>query len=95
MATILTTVDMFDKLLSKFSSLKTLRLLSGLSHFFSNSRKLRLKCPLTTNELLKHRKLIIRKVQLQCSDTETFKVNKKQLNGKVIEEGLDQCFCKI
>ena len=76
---------MFDKLLPKFSSLKTLRVLSWISGFLSNSRKHRLKGQLTTYEILKQRKLIIRKVQLQYSDTE------KQLNVKVSEE---KCFGK-
>ena len=86
---------MFDKLLSKFSHLRTLRVLGWTSRFRSNSRKHRLKGPLTTNELLKQRKLIIRKVQLQYSDTEKFKKNQKQLNVKVSEEGLYQCFVRI
>ena len=75
-----------------FSLLETLRVLSWISCFLSNSGKDRLKGPLTTNELLKERKLIIRKVQLHYSDTETFKINKKQLIMKVSEEGLHQCF---
>ena len=83
---------MFDKLLSKFSLLKTLRILSWISRFLSNTRKHRLKGPLTTNELLKQRKLIIRKVKLQYCDTESFKINQKQLNVKVSEEGLYRCF---
>ena len=58
LATTLTTENIFDKLLSKFSLLKTLRVLSWMSRFLSNSRKHRLKGPLTTNELLKQRKLI-------------------------------------
>ena len=41
------------------------------------------------------RKFIIKNVQLQCSDTETFKINKKQLNAKVSEEGLYQYFGRI
>ena len=60
LAYILTTENMFDKLLSKFSLLKTLRVLSWISRFLSNSRKDRLKGPLTTNKLLKQRKFIIR-----------------------------------
>ena len=51
---------------------------------FINSRKHRLKAPLTTTELLKQRKLVTGKVQLQYSDTETFKINQKQLNVKEI-----------
>ena len=77
LVTTLTTENMFDKLLSKFSLLNTLRVLSWISRFLSNSRKRRLKGPLTTNELLKQRKLTIRKVQQKYSDTETFKINKK------------------
>ena len=50
---------------------------------------------ITINELLKQRKLIIRKVRQQYSDTETFKTNKKQLNVKASEEGLYQCFGRI
>ena len=41
--------NMFHKLLSKFSLLKTLRVLSWKSRFLSNSSKHRLKGPLTTN----------------------------------------------
>ena len=44
---------------------------------------------------MKRRKLIIRKGQLQYSDTDRFKINKKQQNVKVSEEGLYQCFVKI
>ena len=58
----LTTENMFDKLLSKFSLLKTLEVLSWISCFLSISRKHSLKSPLTNNEFLKQRKLIIRKV---------------------------------
>ena len=54
-----------------------------------------MKGPLTTNELLKQRKLIIKKFQLQYSDTETFKINQKQLNVQVSEEGLYQCFGRV
>ena len=72
---------MFDKLSSKFSLLKTLIVLRWISRILSNSKKHRLKGRLTTNELLKQRKLIIRKVQY-C-DTGTFKINKKQRNVKV------------
>ena len=54
-----------------------------------------MKGPLTTNELLKQSKLIIRKVQLQYSDTETFKIDQKKINVKVSEERLYQCFGKI
>ena len=75
LATILTKENMFDTLLSKFSLLKTLRVLSWISRFLSNSRNDRLKGPLTTNELMKQRKLIIRKVQLQYSNTQAFKIN--------------------
>ena len=72
-----------------------MRVLSWISHFLRNSRTHRLKGLLTTNELLKQRKLIIGKVQLQYSDTEMLKTNQKQLNVKVNEEGLDQCFGRI
>ena len=51
-----------------------------------------MKGPLTTNELLKQSKLIIRKVQLQFSDTE---IDQKKINVKVSEERLYQCFGKI
>lgn len=68
---------MFDKLLSKLFLLKTVRVLSWVSRFLSNSRKSRLKDTLTSNELFKERKLIIRKVQLQYRVTETFKINQK------------------
>ena len=83
---------MFDTLLSKFSLLKTSRVLSWKSCFLGNPRKHVLKGPLATNKLLKQIKLIIRKVQLQYSDTKTFKISRKQLNVKVSEEGLYQCF---
>ena len=86
---------MFVKLLPKFLFLKTLRVLSWVSRFLSNSRKHRLTGSLTTNELLKQRKLIMKKVQLQCTDTETFKINRKQLNVKVNEEGFYQCFGRM
>ena len=65
MATTSATENIFDKLLSKFSLLKTLGVLSWIGCFLSNFRKHRLKDPLTANELLKQRKLIFRKVQLQ------------------------------
>ena len=74
---------MFHKLLSKFSFLKTMRVFSWINRFLSNSRNHILKDPSTTNKLLKQRKLITRKCQLQYSDTETFNINQKQLNGKV------------
>ena len=95
LATTLTIENIFDKLLSKFLLLKTLRVLRWISRFLSNSRKHSLKGPLTTNELLKQRKLIIRKIQLQYVDIETFKINKKHLHVKVSEEGLYQCFGRI
>ena len=84
---------MFDKLSSKFSLLKTLIVLRWISRILSNSKKHRLKGRLTTNELLKQRKPIIRKVRY-C-DTGTFKINKKQRNVKVSEKGLYQCFGRI
>ena len=68
---------MFDKLLSKLFLLKTVRVLSWVSRFLSNSRKSRLKDTLTSNELFKERKLIIWKIQLQYRVTETFKINQK------------------
>ena len=37
----------------------------------------------------------MKRVQLQCSDTEKFKINQKQLNVKVSEEGLYQYFGRI
>ena len=80
---------MFDKLLSKILLHITLRVLSWISRFLSKSRKHRVKSPLTTNELWKRRKLIVRKVQLYLN------VNKKQSNMKVREEGLYQCFDRI
>ena len=86
---------MFDTLLSKFSLLKTVRVLSWISRFLSNSRNDRLKGLLTTNELMKQRKVIIRKVQLQYSDTQAFKINQKLLNVKVSEEGLYHYFGRI
>ena len=54
-----------------------------------------MKGPLTTNELSKQSKLIIRKVQLQYSHAETFKIDQKKINVKVSEEKLYQCFGKI
>ena len=62
-------------------------MLGWIRHFLSFSSKHSLKSPLTTDELLKQRKLIIREVQLQYSDTQTFKINQGQLNVKVNEEG--------
>ena len=72
-----------------------MRVLSRINRFLSNFRKYRLKGPLTTNELLKQIKLIIRKLQLQYSDTETFKINQKELNVQMSEVGLYQCFGRI
>lgn len=62
---------------------------------FSVTLRHRLIGPLTTNELLMQRKLIIKKHKLQYSGTETFKINQKQFNLKVTEEGLYQSFGRI
>ena len=67
----------------KLFPFKTLTILSWISHFLSNSKKHRWKGPLTINELLEQRKLVIRKVQEQYNDTGTSTINKKQLNVKV------------
>ena len=95
LATTLTTENMFHKLLSKALLLKTLRVLSWISRFLSNLRRDRFKGPLTTNELLTQRKLIITKVELQYCDTETFKINQKQFNVKVGGQRLYQCFIRV
>ena len=50
-----TTEKMFDKLLRKFLLLKTLRVLSWISRFLSNSGKYRSTGSLTTSELLKEK----------------------------------------
>ena len=50
-----TTEKTFDKLLRKFLLLKTLRVLSWISRFLSNSGKYRSTGSLTTNELLKEK----------------------------------------
>ena len=68
---------------------------SWISAFHSNFRKRWLKGPLNTNDFLKQRKFIIRKVQLHYSDTQMFKINQIKLYVKVSEEGLYQCFSKI
>ena len=44
---------------------------------------------------MKQKKFIIRKVQIQYRDTETFKTDPTQLNVKVSEERLCQCFGRI
>ena len=67
----------------KLFPFKTLTILSWTSHFLSNFKKHRWKGPLTINELLEQRKLVIRKVQEQYNDTGTSTINKKQLNVKV------------
>ena len=67
----------------------------GLATFFSNSKTHRSIGPLTTNELSIQRKLIIKELKLQYSGTETFKINQKQFNLKVTEEGLYQSFGRI
>ena len=54
-----------------------------------------MKGPLNTNDFLKQRKFIIRKVQLHYSDTQMFKINQIQLYVKVSEEVLYQCFSRI
>ena len=51
------TQNMFDKLLSKSLLPKTLRILSWINHFLSYSRKHKMKDKLTTNELLKQKKV--------------------------------------
>ena len=80
--TIFTTENMFDKRLSKFALLKTLKVSSCISSFLSNFRKCWLKDPLNTNELLKQIKFIMTKVQLHYNDTQMFKINQKQLYVK-------------
>ena len=62
---------MFDKLFSKFSLPKTLRVLNWISRFFSNSRKPRLKGLLTAEEPLKQRKFLSENFNYN-NDTETF-----------------------
>ena len=91
----ITTGNMFDRLLSKSSLLKTLRVLSWINRFLSNARKHRLKGLLTTIELWKQRKPIIIKVQLQYVGIKTFNTTQKQLRVKVSEVGLYQCFSRI
>ena len=54
-----------------------------------------MKGPLNTNDFLKQRKFIIRKVQIHYSDTQMFKINQIKLYVKVSEEELYQCFSKI
>ena len=59
----------------------------------SGSREHRLKRPLTTNELLKET-LLSKKFDYD-TDADKIKINQKEFNVKVSEEGLYQCFGRI
>ena len=50
--------NLIDTLLNKFSSSKTLRILSWINYFFNNCRNSKVGGPLTTDKVLVQRKFL-------------------------------------
>ena len=94
-ATIINLEHPVDTLLNKFTLHKTLRILSWVNRFIHNCRKNKISGPLTTEEVLVQKKLLIKREQNKYSETESFRNCKQQLNLKINREGIYECQGRI
>ena len=93
-----TTFDLqnpIDTLLNKFTLRKTLRILSWINRFLSNCRKTKVSGPLTAEKVLVQRKFLIKREQNLYSNTNNFEISRQQLNLKMNQEGIYECYGPI
>ena len=94
-AATVSTVDEIDDLLNKFSLWKFLRILGWINRFINNCRRNKVNGPLTTEEISKQKKFIIKREQKRFQVTEKFKNDKAQLNIQLNCEGILECHGRI
>ena len=85
----------YNYLLSKYELHKTLRILAGIYRFINNSRKVKKSDPLTTEEIDRRRKYLIKQVQREMEHSEKFIDNQKILNLHKNWEGIYECRSRI
>ena len=72
-----------------------LRILAWIYRFFNNSRKVKKSGPLTTEEIDRRRKYLIKQVQREVEHSEKFTYNQKRLNLHKNQEEIYECRGKI
>ena len=85
----------YDKLLVKYTMLKTLRILSWIKRLLTNCKKQQERGPLISSEIENQREFLTKEEQYRYSKCEKGELGKQQLNLKVSEESLYKCYCRI
>lgn len=87
--------NQLDNPLEKFHLWKVLSIFCWINRFINNSRRSKVSDPLTTEEMIKQRKYLIRREQQHFENSEKFINDQQQLNLKMNEEGLYECRGRI
>ena len=72
-----------------------MRILAWIYRFINNSRKVKKSGPLTTEEIDRRRKYLIKQVQREVEHSEKFIDNQKRLNLHKNQEGVYECRGRI
>ena len=85
----------YNYLLSKHELHKNLRILAWIYRFINNSRKVKKSSPLTTEEIDRRRKYLIKQVQREVEHSEKFIDNQRRLNLHINQDGIYESWRRI